>query len=430
MKPRHALFVTLLGSMSACVCSKTPPPGDDASSITTTGTKAQGSGFSAPIAAMHLENGVVIVAGIDVASKGIRLRKIGEHDEVLGDRIILDGVSPSSEAEIKIVPAAGGAAVTWRGQRNGRLVRQLVVTHADLAPIGEPVEVAASSCATRDALYYTDGKKVHARRWRIADPLAFDLPKDKEAGLVCGAHRAFALLEEDESTSLLPFPLLSAEAGTSVGSPTTLLRDKDFGEDEQRERAEYTVDDDFGVVRFGNSGAFAMREMRAGVLQPLRRLKTTIPHDDEVVAVDASPRALVIVYTQEGTEGCPGGQEGAVATKVRALRVDRASFEESLVDLAPGTCGREVGPFFTSAQGENVAVAWVERTSAVGRPRAPISALAHAHVPVTGAPTPLARVDEAAEALVDAGCEGARCFAVALTRDSDAGAGMVKVLRY
>jgi hypothetical protein len=435
--PLVPLLVLLIAPVvPACVCSKTPAPSDDGS-ITTTASKAEGTGWAAPIAATHVNDGAVVVAGVDLAAKAIRVRKIGEKDEILADRIVLEGVAPSTEADLKVVPAAGGAAITWRGLRQGKLVRELVVTRPDLTPIGSPVEVAAASCATRDALYWTDGKKVHARRWTEAAPSAadsslgpaslFDLPKDKEAGLVCAAHRAFAVLEEEEATSLLPFPLLSADASTSMPAAMSLLRDRDFGDDEQRERAEYTVDDDFGVVRLGNAGNLAIRELRAGALQPIRRLKTSIPHDDDVVAVDASPRGLVIVYTQEMSEACPSG---AVATKVRAIRVDRTTWEESSVDLAPGACGREVGPFFTSAKGEGVVIAWVEHTSATGKARAPISGVAHVLVTASGAAPTLERIEEAAEALVDAGCDATHCYAAALVREAETNRSNVRVLRY
>ncbi len=416
---RSTLVVALsiVGSAMGCVCSKSTPS-DDGGSITSASSPTENPSFTRPIAAANVGGGAVIVAGLDVGAKALRVKKLGEHDELLGEKTLLDGLAASAEAELKLVGAGGGAAITWRGQRNGKLERLLVVTRPDLSPMGEPTVVAASTCATKDALYWTDGKTVSSRAWAGTTPKVSDLPKDKEAGLVCAAHRAFAVLEEEESTSLLP--LSPAEAGAP---PTmTLLRDRDFGDDDQRERAEYTVGDDFGVVRLGNAGSFAIRELRAGTLQPMRRLRTTIPHDDDVVAVDASTNALVIVYTHEESDAC--GTSTTVATKVRAVRVDRTSWEESTIDLAPGACGKEIGPFFTSARPDGVMIAWVERTSAVGKPRSPISGLAHVLVPAKGTGSPLARIDEPADEMVDAGCDEKSCYAVALV------AGGVKVLRY
>jgi hypothetical protein len=117
--------------------------------------------------------------------------------------------------------------------------------------------------------------------------------------------------------------------------------------------------------------------------------------------------------------------------KVAAVRVDRQTFDESVVELSPGRCGHEVGPFFTSALGDGVSVAWTERAGGAGRARAPIVALAHALVAPSGTPV-LARIEQSAEALVDATCDAAGCFAAALVRREGAPAapGLAKVLRY
>ena len=146
--------------------------------------------------------------------------------------------------------------------------------------------------------------------------------------------------------------------------------------------------------------------------------------------MDASPKLLVIVYTEDATPEAdaeaPHPAEGA-CTKVAALRVDRQTFEESTVELSPGRCGHEVGPFFTSAVGDAVSVAWPERTGGAGQARAPIVALAHAQVGL-GSPPKLARIEQAADALVEAGCDGTSCFAAALVRKD--GERSVRILRW
>jgi hypothetical protein len=345
-----------------------------------------------------------------------------------------------------MVPAAGGVAITWRGLRGGKLVRQLLVLGPDLAPMGDPTVVAAASCATRDALWYTDGKRVHARPW-VGPTTRSELPKDKDAALVCGAHRAFALLDEDDGTSIVILGNDARDGGAGDGgtrdggaahaAPTQLLKEAEFGDDDQRERSDYTVGDDVGVVRLGVSGAVTLREVKAGAPGPIHKLKTTIPRDDDVVAVDASPRAVVIVFTEDVGDACPNandaGSTGTASTRVKALRIDRTTFEESIVELSPGMCGREVGPFFTGALGDTVSVAWVERVPVAGKARAPVAGLAHRVVPAAGPPGELARSDQPADALVDAGCDGARCYAVALARREGMDAmvpGLARVIRY
>jgi hypothetical protein len=412
------------------VCSKSEAQKTTSSDATSVKAGPAGSandvpaGLTAPIAAAHLENGEVLVAALDTAAKAIRVRRIDAKDAVVAERVVLEDVAWSSDSELKIAARANeGAAVTWRGLRGGKLVRQVVVfgLDHDLPLKGEPTEVAAASCATREAVWFSDGTRAVARAFRGAASTV-ELPQDKDVSLLCGASHAFAVLDDDDRTSLLP---LVANAGRAL----TIVRESDFGDDEQRELAEYTVGDDIGFVRLGGSGAVAIREVEGGTVSPLRKLKTAIPKDDDVVAVDASSRVLAIVYTQDTSSACPPGQAGetTVATKVSVLRVDRRTFEESTVDLAPGRCGHEVGPFFTGVLGDRVAVAWTERAGGAGQARSPIVGLAHALVGVEGAPV-FGRIEQPAEALVDAGCDASSCQAVALTRN--AGASTLKVLRY
>ena len=432
----------------ACTCSKGSEAGPaDAGSTESTpsggavtvaaeGGGGEPGGLSAPIAGARGERGEVVVAGLDVPARAIRVQRISAKDEVLADQTVLTGVAWSSESELKAVPAAGGVAITWRGLRNGKLVRQLLVLGADLAPKGEAIDISAASCATQDALWFTDGKRVHSRPWS-GSPTRSDLPKDKDAALVCGLHRAFALLDEDDGTSMVLLGGADAGAGADAGRAAAmqLLKESDFGEDDQRERAEYTVSDDVGVVRLATSGSLTLREVRDNAPGPLRKLKTIIPRDDDVVAVDATPRMVVVVFTEDVSEGCKsdGGASTSPSTRVRALRIDRTTFEESVVDLSSGGCAREVGPFFTGARGDAVSVSWVERIPVVGQSRAPVAGLAHRLVVFSGQLPDLARIEQPADALVDAGCDGTHCYAVALARRAGMDAmvpGLARVLRY
>jgi hypothetical protein len=439
----------------ACTCSKGSDPGaaSDASGEAATAFSGAGpvTGLSAPIAATRIEAGDVVVAGLDVPARSIRVQRINPNDEVTIDRTILEGVLWSSESDLKVVPAARGVAVTWRGLRGGKLVRQMIVLGPDLSPQGEIVTVAAASCATRDALWFTDGKRVHGRPWSGQESKS-QLPRDKEAALVCGQHRAFALLDEDDGTSVIVLggggdAGAAPDAGHTGGAghpgdagkvavpqgAIALLKESEFGEDDQRECAEYTVGDDLGVVRLAASGAIAMREVQGGIAGPLRKLKTTIPRDDDVVAVDASARGVVVVFTEDVADACGDAGATVPSTRVKALRIDRATFDESVVELSPGACGREVGPFFTGVQGDNVSVAWVERVPVKGQSRAPVAGLAHRLVVPAGPLGDLVRADQPADALVDAGCDGTRCYAVALARRPGMDAmvpGLARVIRY
>lgn len=423
-------------------------------------------GISAPIAATRVEGGDVVVVALDVAAKGVRAFRIGPDDTIKVERILIDDVAWVSDAELKIWRAGDGVAVVWRGKRGGKVGRFLAVAGPNLVAKREPTEVAAGSCATEDALYSTDGRRVVARKW-TGGTHRYDL-RDEDAELDCAAHRAFAIVDDEDKTNLV---LLEADeksdagadaaardgdGGASAGgSPSgkkngerrlALFDHKAFGEDEQRERAVFTSGDDIGVVRVGTNGSVTVRELAGHELGAPRKLKRTLTSDDDVVAVDASPKYVVVVYTADASESCPVGQ---AATKVMAMRLARAGAaagdagasvaadagddDEPVYELAPGACGREVGPFFTGPVGDRVSVAWVERASVRSQEKAPITGIVFRPVGPNGIAPALGRIDQPADAISDALCDDTRCYAVALARKPGADVmvpGFPKILRY
>lgn len=432
-KPRAiaaAAVVLVVGGL-VWRCSKSTIDGAPSASSSSakespTGAPSPGlapAGLIAPISASHI-GADVVVAGLDIGAKAIRVQRINAKDEIVADQLAFRDVAPSTDSDLKLVATSEGALVRWRGLRAGQLVRELVVLDANLVIKGQPSDVPASWCTTRDAVWFSDGVNAFSRPW-LGAPARVRLPKEKDASLLCGQHRAFAVLDDDDKTLALPL-------GEGGGAAVTMVREDDFGDDEQRELAEYTVGDDVGFVRLGTSGALAIRELTGEGAGALHKLKRGIGRDDDVVAVDASPQIVVIVYTQDASEAAKDADttDTTSCTKVAALRVDRNSMEASTIELSSGRCGYEVGPFFTSAVGEDVSVAWTERTGGAGRARAPIAALAHSLVGKAGIPG-VKRIDQPADALVDAGCEGSSCYAVALVRrDGADAAGIAKVLRY
>lgn len=403
-------------SMVASVNSREPSPP----------SAREHAGLSAPIAAAYSKNGEVLVAGLDVPAKAIRVQRIDAKDAIIADKTALDDVKWSTDSDLKLAAGGDAVALTWHGIRQNKLVRQLVMLGSDLTKKVEPTEVSSAYCATRDGVWFANDTVATSRAWN-GEKARFPLPKDKDASLYCSTRRAFGVIEDEDKTSILP---LVADAG----APIVMMKEGDFGEDDQRELSEYNVGDEIGVVRLSLSGAIAIRETNGSAASTLHKLKSTIGRDDDVVAVDATTKEVVIVYTQDVSSSCPAGEsnETVVSTRVQALRVDRTSFEESTVELSPGRCGAEVGPFFTGAVGDDVSVAWVERGSGLGKARAPIVGLAHSSVSLAGAPA-LARIEQVADALVDAGCDGTHCYAAALVRRDDNDPmtpGYARVLRW
>ena len=387
---------------------------DDASAPGGEITKAK-EGLARPFGADAMGNGDVVVAAVD--GQGVRVQRINGSDAVVADKLVLRDVVPSPDAEMKVFAQPEGIYVLWRGLHEGKLGRFLVALDPDLKVRTTAPASSSVLCATRTDLWMIDGERAVAHPFAAGATRSVALPKDKDASLLCSSAAAFAVLDAEERTEVM--------ALEEKAKPATVLKESEFGEDEQRELSEYTTGDGTGFVRLATSGAIALREVSGGKAGAIHRLKTAIGRDDDVVAADASGRIAVIVYTEDlaedgGDRACP---------RVMALRVDRQSFEESTLELSSGRCGFEVGPFFTSAVGDAVSVAWPERTGGIGQPRAPVVSLASSLVAAGVAPA-LARIDQAAEAMIDATCDANACYAVALVHAAEGAPGVAKVVRY
>ncbi len=372
-------------------------------------------GLARPFGADAMGNGDVVVAAVDGAA--IRVQRINGSEAIVANKLVLRDVVPSPDAEVKVFAQPEGIYVFWRGLHEGKLGRFLVALDPDLKVRTTTTASSSVLCGTRTDLWIVDGERATAHPFAAGSTRSVALPKDREASLLCSSGAAFAVLDADERTEVMTLE--------DRAKPITVLKDSELGVDEQRELSEYTTADGPGFVRLASSGALALREVSGGKAGPLHRLKTAIGRDDDVVAADASGRIAVIVYTEDlaedgGDRACP---------RVMALRVDRQSFEETTIELSSGRCGFEVGPFFTGPVGDSVSVAWPERTGGIGQPRAPVVSLATSLVAPGPAPT-LARIDQAAEAMVDATCDANACYAVALTHASEGAPGVAKVVRY
>jgi hypothetical protein len=201
---------------------------------------------------------------------------------------------------------------------------------------------------------------------------------------------------------------------SSAKPPIVAIRDADFHGDDEREHYTYSIGDDLGILRVGDSGSISMREVpRGGAPTPWRKLKHSLSEDDDVVAVDGDAAATLVVYTHETDDACPG--VGSTADSVRALRVDRVTGEESKLDLARPNCEISPGPFWIAAAPGAPVVAWVERSAKVSPMSAPIRGLATRILRADGVRP--RSIDIQADALADGGCDDRGCFAAALVRD-------------
>jgi hypothetical protein len=421
-RPVVLAFVVFVG-MPGCTCgskSAAPSAGVDAeapaaaSAAPSALPAGAGVRFSRPIAAARAGGGAVLVAGLVVPEKAIVVTRIEPSGASTFTTRALRNVGWTADAELRAYPADGGVAVVWRGLRDGKMVRQLAVVAKDGALVGEPVNVGPSTCATDDGVSWAEpgagGKsRVVVRAWAGASRDVAAVGADREPVIVCAAHRVFALGQGDDDV------VFSHSDG---GPARTLVGHDDFGLDEERELEEVTIGDELALFRVGSTGAIAVRETKDGAPLPWRKLTATIPGDDDLVAVDADANAFVAVTTRDAPEACSGeaGARAGTGTSVHALRIGRAGGESTAL-LAAGECGKDLGPFWIGAAGAALVVAWAEHVPKTAPSAPPIAGLAYR---TFAGPTPgaLGRVPLAADALVDAGCDEKKCYAVALAQEA------------
>jgi hypothetical protein len=414
-----------MGLVSGCTCgAKTAPPPSSSGAAQASASasapvavptdKLDPSVFSAPIAAARVAHQDVI-AGLVAAEGVVRVVGMAAGKPAWGADA-LTGVAWAPDAELHVQPAGdAGVALVWRGTRDGKIARTLVVVgpHGELR--GAPVDVGAGFCATGDGLAWIDPhstgpSRVMARRWSdAAASEVLTVSPDRDPALACGDHAVVVLGDGDDDLTAAAFV-----PGAPAAKPTVAIRDSDFGDDDEREHDVYTVGDDLGLVRVGSAGAVHLRDIpQGGTPSSWRRLKATIPADDDVVAVDGDADATFVVYTHDADDACPG--IGSTAEAVKAIRVDRKTGAESVLDLAPADCDHAPGPFWVAPSAPGGAtVGWVERATKLPPKAPPIAGVALRTW--TGGAMKARHVDLHADAVSDAGCDASGCSIAALVR--------------
>jgi hypothetical protein len=425
--------VALLALAPGCTCgsrssspTEAPPPVTSTSGTasstspasSSSASGADGSMFSAPIAGARSASGDVL-AGLVARSGVVRVMGVAAG-QITWTSDALKDVAWTPDAELVLQPAHGGLVLVWRGMHAGKSGRTLVL----LGPSGEardaPIDIGPGFCVTDAGVAWLEPHasgpaRVMARAWtETAARQVGAVATDRDPALVCGDHDVTVLGDGDDDLTMASL----TPGDPSTRAPAVAIRDADFGDDEEREHDAYTFGDDLGLVRVASSGAVAMREVpRGGSASAWRRLKHTIPADDDVVAVDGDAETTLIVYTQDADDACPG--VGSTAEAVHAIRVVRKTGEETLLDLAPADCQRSPGPFWIAPTPLGQAVGWIERTARPsGSTAAPIAGASFRLLTPGGMQS--RRIEQAADALVDAGCDAKGCSLAALVRPAEA----------
>lgn len=385
--------------------------------------------LSAPIGALMLSDGAVVVAGLAVKEKVLRVARVEKDERVAWITDALPSVEWVHDSDVSVHPAGAGVVVAFRGRVDGGVTRQLVRLDARGAVLGQHPG-GRVACSTRAGLFWLEGR---AAVWadlgegptRVALPSALA----GEPSLFCEPTRASLILDDDGALSRAPL-------SGAVGSPLPLLPAPE-PEDDEREHALFHGAGGPGVLRVGVSGALSVTREGA-----TRKLSVRLHDDDDLLVVDADERTLYAVATQEH-EGCPAEEDAAAlpttrtsrfSTSVHLLRVDLASGETTREELGRAACGHQPGPFFLGAARGRHVLAWSERApTGARRQRAPIAALAVRVFGAARGDVTRRREELRADALADAGCTDAGCAAVWLERPEgkdDREPELPRVLRY
>ncbi len=429
-----SLPVVLAGLLHGCTCGSRShlsttdaPTGDAEPSASTAAAPRLPSAetpavFSAPLAAARLAHGNA-VAGLVAADGAVRVLRVAEEGSVEWSADAFRDAVWGADADLRVFPAADGAAVVWRGPRDGSMGRSLLVLGADGAPKDQaPIEVGPSFCGTADGLAWIEphagaATRVRSRRWSeatVGDVAG--LAPDRDVSLVCGEHAVLILGDGEDDLTLTSF----VPGDVSAQPPVVAIRESDFGDDDEREHDAYSFGDDLGLVWIGGSGTLLLREVpRGGTPTRWHRLKHAIGDEDDVVAVDGDAAFTYVVYIHETDEACPDLVSSP--TSVRAIVADRAAGTDARFELAPPTCDRSAGPFWIAPAPGGAAIAWVERVAEVDTHAPPITGVALRTI--RDGAVQASRIDLAADAVVDAGCDSRACFLAALERVPD-GDGM------
>ena len=431
-----AIAVLAFGQSAACTCTK----GQDVSGAdaTPTAPKAEAKDaappvlelprLSLPMGAALLPGGGVVVAGLSVAEKTVRVARVGVDGRVEASTAIFANAEWAHDSEVAVHSVGTDVVVSFRGKVEGGLHRSIVRLDERLVA-KEPIAFGAVTCATKDGVFWLDKKHVKAEM--PSGRKDFPIPAtDGDLGLFCDESHALVTADAEGALSTL-------EIGRDGFGPVLpLVGDKDFS-DEEREHAFFVGASGLGVLRIGSEGAIAVKLAAHGA----RKIAMKLEEDDDLVVADADDTALYMASTQDH-DGCEMGEDAAAlptlrtsrfSTSVHLLRIDLSTDKAIREDLGRAACGHQAGPFFFGKARDKRILAWSERAPGASKTKPPIAAFSYRVLGPRPEGTIAKRVPLRADGLVDAGCNTTSCAVVWLERpegQDDKLPELPKILRF
>jgi hypothetical protein len=282
----------------------------------------------------------------------------------------------------------------------------------------EPAPLGGAACSTTVGVYALARE---ATGWRgtffplsgageAKGPL---LAGRAQATVVCGQQGAFVVLSEEGE--------LRASRWTPVEHhPISLPSAPPPASDEDTLMA--SIDDKLVVAKLRASEVYTL--VWQNEKKPRTWRKAELISKDHLTLEAIEPGhdriGLLFVRTIRRAKGCPAGEAADAVAEVAIVDETTGQFVHPPEAVETWRCGAEPGPFFSGwAQGK-LMVAW---------PRGADAACLHAGVRRGGigyaevdgrtGRARVAKIARAAETIVGAGCDGPRCYAIAVTRGSD-----------
>ncbi len=427
--PRLALLLSLsslLALAPGCRCGgegPTPPPAASArplpSPATSAAPSASGSSplpapltLGAPWSAVRSAEGWVAV-GVPREGDGLLALRAGA-DGAPEPAVLQGSPALGRPTALDLVASKGGLALHIEDRQGKGFLWRAPSWDALRAAAPEPH--GASLCALEDRLLaVVNGETPALRSWPFAggDPALVLELKDGASSLYCGASRAYLLVDDGKQRRLFAVD----RAGTR--GPISL-----DGKENERGLAFAVEQDTLWISKIDASLRPSLRRWPASAPAP----DPWIPLDerlDEGSSLDLllpradAPRVALVVGRHTDADDCKNGENFHTVAELLLFDLEKRALARPKVKIDTWLCGAEAGPFGGGASAKGFVVSWPRGVGAgCAKQGARYGGLGYVEVPLEGAPR-AGKVELPSWDLLDLGCEGGRCGAVALARGED-----------
>jgi hypothetical protein len=341
----------------------------------------------------------------------------------------------SGDAEL--VAAGEQVVVLERTDGGARRVARMLTSSDGGLELGEPEAVGDAVCASRSAVHWLEREGNGFQVWmrRPADGAASgpSLASGAEVTLVCAERRAFMVSRSESEVRVVAWDP-SRDAGTPEARPILLPKPPLAGAPD--DVLSTALDDRLAVVAVDPS-AIAALAVAPGTPTQWQKAPLALGDETTLEAIDGEggKLGLLLLRSVPSAKSCKAGETSDTVAEVAVFDTATGKLVHAPERVETWRCGAEPGPFFSG---------WAAGKFVVGWPRGADAACVRAGVRRGGLgfaaiePGPtrarVGRAGGASEAIVEAGCDASKCYAVALTRGSDpcgpGDGGHVEVIAY